>query len=526
MKSIPTRALRDKPDLNQLRRQAKELLDAFVAGEPAAVAEVSSHYHDADRAAIALHDAQLVLARAYGFESWPRLKAFVDGVTIRRLADAVKEGDTAGVTALLDARPELINMHMAENDEHRAIHFAVLARSPEMTRLLMRRGANARTGIWPHRDATSALTLARERGYAEIAAIIEEEEARRQSQPRERPAEDPQSEAEAAIERGDARWLRARHAEGALPRGVLTTAVERDRPEMLALLLDLGLDPNERERIDSVEEIVWSAGRPLWTTAGTGKHAMAEMLLQRGADPNLHVYASGSSMHSAWSRRDREMVDLLRRYGGRVTADTIAIYRETELARQMIADASPREIDDFLRFGAMGGDPEIVRMALDRTDWPRDDQRWFWLLYEPLSMWNHIPWLASAHQELDRTTYPECFRRILERCNPNLCQARDGQTVLHETAACGDHVTADEQVRFAKILLDAGARTDARDHLLRSTPLGWACRWGRADLVKLLLERGADPVEVDAEPWATPMAWAQKMKHDRVVELLRASSPV
>ena len=35
----------------------------------------------ADAATFALHDAQLVLARAYGFESWPKLKAFVDGAS-------------------------------------------------------------------------------------------------------------------------------------------------------------------------------------------------------------------------------------------------------------------------------------------------------------------------------------------------------------------------------------------------------------------------------------------------------------
>ena len=34
-------------------------------------------------------------------------------------------------------------------------------------------------GIYPHRDATSALTIATERGYDEIVAIIREEEQRR-----------------------------------------------------------------------------------------------------------------------------------------------------------------------------------------------------------------------------------------------------------------------------------------------------------------------------------------------------------
>jgi len=65
-----------------------------------------------------------------------------------------------------------------------------------------------------------------------------------------------------------------------------------------------------------------------------------------------------------------------------------------------------------------------------------------------------------------------------------------------------------------------GARLDVRDDLLQSTPLGWACRWGRLELVKLFLERGADPVEADSEAWATPRAWAEKMKHEFVVAVL------
>jgi hypothetical protein len=62
-KTRPPRILRERPDLDQLRRQAKELLAAFVAGEAEAVAEVNAHYRNADAAAFALHDAQLVLAR-------------------------------------------------------------------------------------------------------------------------------------------------------------------------------------------------------------------------------------------------------------------------------------------------------------------------------------------------------------------------------------------------------------------------------------------------------------------------------
>ena len=56
----------------------------------------------------------------------------------------MRAGDVAQVRAMLKARPELVNMDMAENDEHRALHYAVLGRSVEMVRVLMEHGADAR----------------------------------------------------------------------------------------------------------------------------------------------------------------------------------------------------------------------------------------------------------------------------------------------------------------------------------------------------------------------------------------------
>ena len=58
----------------------------------------------------ALHDAQFVLARSYGFESWPKLKAAVEEVTTKRLHDAVKKGDLGAVRALLARRPEIVDL--------------------------------------------------------------------------------------------------------------------------------------------------------------------------------------------------------------------------------------------------------------------------------------------------------------------------------------------------------------------------------------------------------------------------------
>jgi hypothetical protein len=251
--NLPARHLPERPDLDQLKRQAKELLAGFAARESSAVAEVRQYYPGAPFDTFALHDAQLVLARAYGFGSWPKLKARVDGVTIGWLHDAVERGDADAVRNLLQRRPEPVNRDRAGYPERLPLHIAVQRRDAAMVRLLMDRCADACSGIWPYRKDTQAVVMAAERGYDEIVDIIREQELKREKpEPEHTPgAPEPAMEpAAAAVVRGDAAWIRERHDEGALRDpltgdGLLTLAVKHERPEMLELLLELGFDPDE-----------------------------------------------------------------------------------------------------------------------------------------------------------------------------------------------------------------------------------------------------------------------------------------
>jgi hypothetical protein len=68
------RRLPVRPDLEQLHRQAKELLRAIHAGDADAIADLREHYPESlDPSAAKLADAQLVLARSYSASSWTRL---------------------------------------------------------------------------------------------------------------------------------------------------------------------------------------------------------------------------------------------------------------------------------------------------------------------------------------------------------------------------------------------------------------------------------------------------------------------
>jgi len=633
--SFPIRRLPEHPDLEQLKRQAKELLDGYRAGSESAVAEVKRFYRDADPATFALHDAQLVLARNYGYGSWPKLKAYVDGVTATRLMQAVRANDFEEVRRILRIRPELVNFEEPGTHGQSPLHFAVMNRMPEMARTLMQLGANPNATVYPRYDATTPLIIATERGYDEIAAILREEEKRREAgrpTTSEIPAElhralqsgdeeaaigilerqpglvayrHPETQrtflhfasarllprvaawlldhgvdvnvqaadestplevagfscnanhraeraaemaallrnrgasitARAAVMMGDAEFLKHKHAREDIvtPRDdrgwLLALAVDYNRPEILKLLLDFGLDPDARVRVRGEEEPVYTWGMPLYQCTRYGKFEMAEMLLEFGADANGQVYASGTPLSEAYGQRDEKMIALLERHGGQAGPSMAGLYRRPDLARKLIEKYGDTPLpddgfgkgpvaDQLIASSARGGDAEIFRMALEYIKVPDGDPRWNGLLLAPLGFWNHWigPW---CHPEWDRTGYFEIFQMILQRSGPPNAPIRNGARILHEIVTTGDHVTDQERVAFAGAALDAGARLNTRDDILKSTPLGWACRWGREELVRLFLSRGADPVEGDAEPWARPLEWAAKRGHDGIATILR-----
>src|SRR5689334_13736224 len=75
---MPTRRLPSRPNLEQLKRQAKDLLSGCAAGDPTALQRLTEHHPRADASALSWSDGLFAIAREYGFASWPRLKARVE----------------------------------------------------------------------------------------------------------------------------------------------------------------------------------------------------------------------------------------------------------------------------------------------------------------------------------------------------------------------------------------------------------------------------------------------------------------
>src|SRR6478672_4595623 len=117
------RPLPDAPNLDWLRKQARRQLAELRRANAAA----------------RLSDAQLVVARSYGFTSWRALKAHVDSTTIDgRLFEVARRGDAYALRALLDAHPDRLRvrekpydwtlLHAAAEKGHLAVVDLLLAR--------------------------------------------------------------------------------------------------------------------------------------------------------------------------------------------------------------------------------------------------------------------------------------------------------------------------------------------------------------------------------------------------------------
>ena len=130
-KEFPARA-----NLEHLKNEAKQRLKTMRAQRPEA----------------RLAEAQLLVARGYGFPSWRKLKAFVDALNDsgQQLINAVHDGDLATIRRILDRHPELVN---ASADVHpqvrpsdtlsmRLIHLAIAEGKADVLRLLIARGAD------------------------------------------------------------------------------------------------------------------------------------------------------------------------------------------------------------------------------------------------------------------------------------------------------------------------------------------------------------------------------------------------
>jgi hypothetical protein len=127
-----SRDLPAQPSLDQQKKFAKELLKAWRAADPDAVERIRRQLPDKER--ITLADAQYVIAREYGFQSWRALTSHIHTIlkesgepVLGRFRRAVGEADVPALRRLLEreaAARDLINAPMFPFDSPAIVHVA------------------------------------------------------------------------------------------------------------------------------------------------------------------------------------------------------------------------------------------------------------------------------------------------------------------------------------------------------------------------------------------------------------------
>src|SRR5436309_4966003 len=115
---MPPRELPDRPNLDQYKKQAKELVKAAKAGDARAFVLMREHHprlkqlpeDQLHRTKFALADAQLVVARAHGFDSWPKFAKHIEAITSEsssRIWTRTPKNIVKVAEALLDAGADI-----------------------------------------------------------------------------------------------------------------------------------------------------------------------------------------------------------------------------------------------------------------------------------------------------------------------------------------------------------------------------------------------------------------------------------
>lgn len=163
-----------RPDLDQLRRQARELLRAAAHGEPRAVSRLR-----AVSERVTLSAAQLAVAREYGYRSWPALKAEVER---RRLPEPAaspplpvvdergslggpgERWSFGGATALETAAGVLVPEMLVAGTGHATLHASLIPSGNGQP-------AAARPRRWPAPGRPFARWARRRRAKAAVATM-------------------------------------------------------------------------------------------------------------------------------------------------------------------------------------------------------------------------------------------------------------------------------------------------------------------------------------------------------------------
>jgi ankyrin repeat protein len=494
-----------RPNLDQLKRQAKDLLRSARAHDPAALARFRAlpafaRASDAElaRAMFALHDAQSVIAREHGFDSWNDLRERVEELTLE-FGSAVEEFVQAATDSRTDRAERLLTLHpeIARANLYTALLLGdietVDRQLADRPQLATERGGPRGWEPLHYVCHTAVGTRAdREAGLVATARRL--------------------------LSLGANPNLRFPWLHHGVYRPVLWGAVCDVRSLPLAeALLEAGADPSDgvtlplsasfgdlpaldlllRHGVDVNRPWATDGSAPLyailaWAHTADGAH----WLLRHSAHSDPVFAENGETpLHAAAANWDVMLVEDLvshgaditrRRSDGRTPYAIAQLNANHDVAAWLLAHGAPAELSDVDRLVAAcsRGDRAAVDVML------REKPN----LHGAIGPEHYGPFYRAA----ERNDLPALEAMLACGFDPNRGDDSIGKTVLHAAAMEGwpDAV---------RVLLAHGASVEARDREFKAQPLIWAAEGSRgsragrdhAAVGRLLLDAGS------------PVDWAQ-----------------
>jgi len=498
--AMTARQLPDRPNLDQLKRQAKDLLHAARTGESAALRRFRILPAFADiaetelaRKDLALHDAQSVIAREHGFDSWKALRERVEemtlefGAAVDHFIEAATDERADRAERLLALYPGIAraNLHTALLLGDAAAFEAHVAGRPDLAT-----AAGGPRGWEPLHyvcyTSVGARSGAREEGLVAIARRL--------------------------ISLGADPNLRFPWLHHAVRRPVLWGAVAVVRSlRLAAALLEAGADPSDGVTLPlaagagniAALDLLFAHGadanRP-WATDGAAPlYAIlhwtktadgVRWLLAHGADPDPVFAENGETpLHAAAASWDVALAEQLAERGaeiGRRRADGRTPYAVAELngnrdvAAWLLAHGAPGELSDVDRLVSACSRGDRAAAAAMLAGRPA--------LRSAIGAEHY----AAFYQAAERNDTNALEAMLACGFDPDRPDESIGKTALHAAAMEGwpDAV---------QVLLRHGASVTVRDREFNAQPLIWAAegsRMGRNDrdhasVGRLLLDAGS-----------------------------------
>lgn len=461
----------ERPNLEQLKKQAKDLLKAWRKGDSAALSRVA--VLDFQQHTPRLHLAQLIIARELGYSGWTQLKAWVESFVsgldeaaerLCRLAliDSISPNRETSIRHLLTQYPDMgqsspymaallgeveivdralskdtnwVNRKGGPSNREPLLYacFSWFLKHDEVRKpgiravvaRLLQAGADPNTAYWyPDENSSEKFALPALYGVAGVANDIELTRMLldaganvNDGETCYHAAEEPGCHCLAVVFEKAVNEESLKHA--------LFRKLDYEDVPGLRLILERGADPNCR----------WEPGNntPLHHTVIRGRSAETlQCLLEAGANPNL-----------ANDEGDTPYV-LVRRLGRTDLAELLVVHG---------ADETLSPLDEIIAGCAEGKFPADLEQA----------------------------------------------KRLAQAASPSQ------QSVLQELAGTGNVAGVDALLKCG-FAID-GADTPDEDGRVLPTPLHWASWSGRAAVVELLLKRGAKPDRLEKWHHALPLGW-------------------